>query len=309
MAHPDGKPSIAQAPISMILPVRDQGVLVERAVAAWVKTLRQRERPFELIVVDDGSRDDSARRAEALAAASPELVILRHEQPQGFGASLRTGWARARHPLIFITALDYPYSTHDLRKLLDRIDDCDLVSGFRAAVRPPGWYVAYRRVTDLLLRVLIGLTRERLPGWLGFRVHFYNRLLRTILGVQLDDAESAYKLLRREVLERFPIQSDGIFALAEIAAKANFVMQWLDEVPIGAQGGVPADALRIPFSWRERWRDFRRVFLHPEFHRPSAVGESTDAPASSPTESGVSGGRGPLSTESAPTLESGGNPE
>lgn len=305
MAHPDGKPSIAQAPISMILPVRDRGALLERAVAAWAKALRQREQPFELIVVDDGSRDDTAQRAESWLGSYPEVIFLRHEQPQGFGAAIRTAWAQAHHPLIFITSLDYPYTTSDLGKLLDRIDDCDLVSGFRAAVRPPGWYVAYRRVTDLLLRVLIGFSRERLPGWLGFRVHLYNRLMRTILGVQLDDAESAYKLLRREVLECFPIQSDGIFALTEIAAKANFVMQWLDEVPIGAQGGVPAEALRIPFSLRERWRDFRRVFFHPQFHSPSALSPTDGPSASRSGETESSGDDG--SAESAPTLESPGN--
>ncbi len=304
MAHPDGKPNISQAPISMILPVRDQGVLLDRAVAAWVKALRQRAVPFELILVDDGSQDDTARRTESLRALYPEFVVLRHDQPQGYGAALRTAWTRVQYPLVFITSLDYPYTTSDFRKLLDAIDSCDLVSGFRAAKPLPGWYIAFHRITNVLLRVLVGFSREKLPGWLGFRVHVYNRLMRAILGVQLDDAESAYKLMRREVLASFPIQSDGIFALTEIVAKANFVMEWLDEVPIGAQSGVPASALRIPFRWRDRWRDFRRVFVHPLFHNPVSATKSTGPSvplSSSPEVDEV------VSPESVSTLEYPGN--
>ena len=52
--------------------------------------------------------------------------------------------------------------------------------------------------------------------------------------------------------ERIPIQSDGLFVHTEIIAKANFMTLWMDEVPIGAQGGVPPAALEIPFNLRER---------------------------------------------------------
>jgi glycosyltransferase involved in cell wall biosynthesis len=283
MAHPDGKPDLALAPISMILPVRNQSARIERAVAAWHKTFGALNRPFQILIVDDGSTDDTPARADPIKAQHPEVLWLRHEQPQGFGAALRTALPHVQHPLVFLTALDYPYTTSDLRHLLDRIDSCDLVSGFRAAVQPPGWYRFYRRVVDGLLRILIGLSREPLPGWLGWKVHLYNRLMRTILGVQLDDAESAYKLIRREVFDRFPIQSDGIFALTEIAAKANFTNHWLDEVPIRAQSGVPPEALRIAWSWRERRRDFGRVFRRPEFDPPFS--RRLEAPANASPES------------------------
>jgi hypothetical protein len=269
MAHPNGKPQLSSAPISMVLPVRNQASLIERAVAAWAKTLRSLERPFQILIVDDGSSDDSATRAIALAEKQSEVEVLRHEQPRGFGAALRTALPHVRHPLLFVTALDYPYTTSDFPKLLERIDRCDLVSGFRAAVRPPRWYAVYRTIVDTLFRIFMGLAREALPGWLGWKVHLYNRLMRTVFGVQLDDVESAYKLIRREVFDCFPIQSEGIFALTEMVAKANFMTLWLDEVPIGAQQGVPAEALAISWNWRERRRDLLLVLRQPEFYPPS----------------------------------------
>src|SRR5262245_9681408 len=268
MPHPDNKPPIASAPISMALPVRDMAPLMERAVPAWVTALAKLERPFELLLVDDGSGDEAKSKAEAIAGRHKEIVLLRHDAPRGFGAALRTALGVARHPLFFYSALDYPYQTTDLRRLLERIDDVDVVSGFRSACRPPDWYRNVRFVNDILIRILIGLQREPLPGWLGGNVHFYNRIMRTIFGVQLDDVDSAYKLFRREVFERMPIQSDGPFVHTEIIAKANFMTLWMDELPIGAQGGVPAEALVVPFNMAERWRDLRRVFFDPEFTAP-----------------------------------------
>jgi glycosyltransferase involved in cell wall biosynthesis len=268
MAHPENKPPIANAPISLILPVRDNAPLMERAAPAWVNTLAKLERRSELLLVDDGSGDDGRKRAETLAARHPEIVLLRHDTPQGYGAALRTALAVAKYPLVFYTSLDYPYQTSDLRRLLERIDDVDIVSGFRAARRPPGWYANLSLVFGILIRVLIGLPREPLPGWLGGKVRVYNRLMRTIFGVQLDDVESAYKLIRREVFDRIVIQSDGVFVHTELIAKANFMTLWMDEAPIGAQGGVPPEALVIPFAMRDRWRDLKRVLWSPKFKAP-----------------------------------------
>src|SRR5262249_1456416 len=150
--------------ISMALPVHNQAALLERAGPAWVNALAKLNRPFEMLVVDDGSSDDTPARADALAGRHSQVAVLRHEAPRGFGAALRTALEKAQKPLFFYTSLDYPYQTTDLRRLLERIDDVDVVSGFRAARRPPTWYRRYRRIADFLLWFLVGLEREPLPG-------------------------------------------------------------------------------------------------------------------------------------------------
>lgn len=227
--------------------------------------LSKLDRPFEILLVDDGSTDATPDRAQAIAARNPDVTVLTHSSPLGFGAAIRTALAKARHPLFFYTSLDYPYQTTDLRRLLERIDDVDFVSGFRAARRLPRWYARWRRFADLCLRIAIGLRREPLAGWLGVKQHLYNRAMRTLFGVHLDDVESAYKLFRREIFDRIPIQSDGVFIHTEIVAKATFMTLWMDEVEISAQGGVPVDSLTVPFSLRERLPDLRRVLNNPDF--------------------------------------------
>src|SRR5262249_1487773 len=156
----------------------------------------------------------------------------------------------------------------DLRKLLERIDEVDFVSGYRTAVPPPPGMQQTRRVIDLTLRILIGLQREPQPGWLGWKLHCYARFVRILFGVPLVDVESAFKLFRRDVLLTIPIQSDGPFVHSEIVAKLNFRGCWMDELPIGAQGGVPPEALVIPFHMRDRWKDMRRMLSKSSFVKP-----------------------------------------
>src|SRR5262245_43117416 len=219
MPHPENKPSVATAPLSVAIPVRNQAAVIEGRVAAWLEYLKTLGRPFEILLVDDASDDETFPIAESLAAKHAELIPIRLEKSAGFGAALRTALGRSRYPLFFYTSFDYPYEPLELRKLLDRIDDVDLTTGFRTGRIQPGWYRAFRIVRDLFLRVAFGIPRDPLPGWLGVKALWYARLMRLVFGVHIVDVDSAFKLFRREVFDRIPIQSDGTFAHAEIIAK------------------------------------------------------------------------------------------
>src|SRR5262249_32453066 len=207
------------------------------------------------------------------AGKHPNVILLKHDRPRGFGAALRTALEKAQHPLFFYSSFDYPYQPSDLRKLIDRINDVDLVTGFRSAVPVPAVEKIIRRALAVSLRILIGLHSEMLPGWLGFKAHLYARFAQLFFGVHVTDTDSAFKLFRREILTQFPIQSDGPFAHVEILAKTNFLTFWVDEIPIGAQPGAKPVTLLPAFSWRERWRDMKRVFLDPDFLPGPSSGE------------------------------------
>src|SRR5438128_192157 len=118
MAHPDNKPPMAKAPLTVALPVRNQSGRLDRSLSAWWGYLAKLERPFEIVLVDDGSADDTPKRAEQFAAKHTEVIVVRCEQPRGFGAALRMALERAKHPLFFYTSLDCPYQPSDLQKLL-----------------------------------------------------------------------------------------------------------------------------------------------------------------------------------------------
>jgi len=265
MPHPDNKPAISKEPISVVLPAHEKASNLESCVRAWLQFLRQLGQPFELILIEDSGGDRTGTLAQALASQNPEIALIQDPNAHGFGAALRSALEKARYPLFFYTSLEYPYAPADLRKLLDRMDDVDLVSGYRAALRLSRSARILQAIINLVTMILIGLKRDGLPGWLGWKAHTYSWLVRFLLGVHVIDVDSAFKLFRREIFARIPIQSDGILVHTEIIAKANFLNCWMDEIPIGAAAGAKAELLVIPFSWREHFLGMRRLLGRPDF--------------------------------------------
>src|SRR5206468_12751574 len=137
----------------------------------------------------------TAESAAALESKNPRWRVLNHARPEGIGAVLRTGLAAARLPLFFYAECSSAYQPADLGGLLEAIDKVDLVSGYRV------W------------------SRQRRP----WSRHAYQGLLRFVYGLRLTDVDCVFKLFRRSIFARIPIQSDGPFVHAEVLAKANFL--------------------------------------------------------------------------------------
>jgi glycosyltransferase involved in cell wall biosynthesis len=274
MPAPTDRPRVSKEPISALLPAFNQAASLEPIAEGWLRALGRLGRPFELIVIDDGSADGTAAAADGLAARQPAVRVLRHEKRRGFGACLRTGLAVAQYPLVFYTACDYPYPPADLTKLLAVIDSSDLVSGARTDPMPVGLR-RLGQVYRLLIRVLFGITLEPRPGWHGWRAWWRGVRLRLVFGLRLHDVPSAYKLFRRPVLDRIPIQSDGEFIHAEVLAKANFLGCLIHEEPIGRLAGNFRGVPEPAAPGAEFATEARRVFRRPEFRfekPPEATG-------------------------------------
>lgn len=264
-------------PVSVVLPVHNAADRAEKAVPAWADALARLGREYEIIAVDDGSTDATPAVLEKLAAGRVKhLRVLRHDARKGYGASLRTALAEARHPLVFTTALDYPYAPADLRKLLDRIEvrdellgrQPDLISGCRTGRPVPAPVQWVGRGWRVFWRVAAGMSLAPAPAWPGLREYLYNGFAGWVFGSPLADVNSAFKLYRAAFLRRFPIQSDGDFVHTELAAKATFLTSLVDELPLTAS----AEPIRPSSFGRDLWR----VFQNPDFGTP--------APAAAPTE-------------------------
>jgi glycosyltransferase involved in cell wall biosynthesis len=275
-------PPIADQPISVVLLARNDEIHLEEVVSAWTTLLDGLNREYELILVDDGGTDRTPELTAALTARFPRLRVIRHEQPRGDGAALRDGLQTATKPLFFYTTADRQYDVADFNKLLPEIDKVHLVSGFRQwqqVPRPLRWLGFVYRV---FLRVLFSLTLERRSAWLGWNEWAYRLLARVVFALRLQDVNCLFRLFRREIFARIPIQSDGEFAHVEVLAKANFLGSYMnDEIPVAHR---PRQQLPAGPSWG---KDFRRVFSHPDFG--PAVLPTATAPASPPILEGGPG--------------------
>jgi glycosyltransferase involved in cell wall biosynthesis len=237
MPDPCERDPIATAPITVALPAYNVERTLAQTLTSWITYLDSLERDYEVLLVDDGSSDQTATLTESFSEKNGRIRLLRHAVRAGFGACLRTALAAARHPLFFYSDCTNSYQPTDLRLLLEVIDQVDLVTGYRVDARgkmPFSWKKLVSRCT-----------------------------LRFLFGVHLRDADCCFKLFRRSIFRRIPIQSDGSFVHTEIVAKANFLGCLITEVPVRYEpppcAGSPEDSTAI------RRAEAFRVFRHPNF--------------------------------------------
>jgi glycosyltransferase involved in cell wall biosynthesis len=232
-------------------------------VGSWISYLSGQPREFQLLIVDDGSTDQTGTLAEALATQHECIHVLRHGTHRGFGAALRTGLKAARFPLVaYISCTQHSgrYEPQEVDHFFAHIDVVDLITGVRK--------VAGRRYR-LSLRDLI-----------------YRWSMRAIFAVRLRDLRCTFALARRAIFARIPIQSDGEFAHTEIIAKANFLGFMMTETPVEYH---PSRSEYRDHLLREMYQVFSRPDFGPAFLRepePPATPVAPEAnkpPADGPT--------------------------
>jgi glycosyltransferase involved in cell wall biosynthesis len=273
-------PPIASQPLSIVLLARNRAADLDALLAAWVTFLNGLDRDYELILVDDASDDGTGELAEKLAAKYRRVIVKRHEHPRGEGAALRTGLSAAQFSLLFYTLADPHYHPADLGKLLRKrhdphspepeIDRVHLLTASRGGGPMPWPWRALGLLWRIIVRILFAHAPERFPGWLGWKRHAAAFLVRLLFGVRYRDVACPFRLLRREIVSRFPLQSDGPFVHVELLAKANYLGAMMGEEVVLEPGRYP------PLSYemsREESRQLRadafRVIRHPQFTAPS----------------------------------------
>lgn len=182
--------------ISIVLPAYNEVESLEVAVERALEVLPEIVDDYEVIVVDDGSRDGTRELATRLLEAHhPRLRLAVHPTNRGYGAALRTGFALADKDLVFYTDADNQFDPGDLKHFLPRMQEFDLIVGFRV----------YRY--DTFLRSML--------SWV------YNQLVSLLFRVRVRDVDCSFKLFRREVVEKITIECDDFFVDTELVAKAR----------------------------------------------------------------------------------------
>ncbi|NLE76073.1 MAG: glycosyltransferase family 2 protein [Chloroflexi bacterium] len=193
--------------ISAVLPAYNEEENIEKAVTDMVAMLESLAAPdYEVVVVDDGSSDGTAAICERLSAGNGRVRLVRHPTNLGYAHALKTGFASARHALIFYTDSDNQFDVRELKNFLPAIDDYDIVVGFRIYRYDPPY------------RLMV--------AWA------YNVLVRVTFGIRPRDIDCAFKLFRREVFDKVTIETKGFFVDAEIMAKARYYGYSMTEIGV-----------------------------------------------------------------------------
>jgi len=256
---------LPSVPLSVVLAAYQVAGDVESLLGSWHAELVNSGRGFEILFVDEGSVDGTPEQAEALTSKYPELRILRPAEPIGIGAALRAGLAAARHPLFFYAECSTRFQPADLKQLLTHIDAVDLVTGFRVAAPPPLWLRILGSGYRLAVRVLFGLEIQPRTCWLGWKEYFYRLLAQWLFGLRIQDVACPFRLFRRQIFERIPIQSNQAFSHVEILAKANFLGCLMDEVPVAFHPTASRIVRDSETSLRRRLREGWQVLKNADF--------------------------------------------
>jgi glycosyltransferase involved in cell wall biosynthesis len=279
--------------LTFVLPVYNQAAHLEKVVNGWISALQGIGRPYDLILVDDGSTDDSPAIALKLASRHNRINVLTHPTHQGFGASIRTALEQSTQPLFFYTSGDPHWATADLARMLKSIEQKDeytgmlvqIVNGHRRGLPIPAGRKRLRKLKSFFNRIVFGYWLDTSKGWLGREEESFWWRCRLQFGLRVGDINSAFKLFRRQVFDKMVLQSDGDFIHAEILAKANFLGTLMDEITL-ADKQTPG---HLPDMSAER----KRVFKNPQFRsplpkideKPVEVAATTEVVAESPAVS------------------------
>jgi glycosyltransferase involved in cell wall biosynthesis len=137
---------------------------------------------FEIIVVNDGSKDDSLLVLQALAAEIPALSIVNHEVNRGYGGALRSGFEAATREWVFYTDGDAQYDAGEIDRLVAAVQsDTDVVQGWKMGRGDP-WY-----------RKVIG--------------RVYHHVVKVLFNLHVRDTDCDFRLIRRDLVARVPLTS------------------------------------------------------------------------------------------------------
>jgi glycosyltransferase involved in cell wall biosynthesis len=179
--------------ISFFFPALNEEENIAPIVEEALAVLPRFADDIEVTVVDDGSTDRTGAIADELARKDPRVRVIHHGTRRGYGGAVRSGLRSATKPWIFFTDGDRQFVLEDLALLIAASDGVDVVVGFRKKRADPA--------------------RRLFVAWV------YNHLIRLLFGGGWHDVDCAFKLFRREVFERVPLErvrSDGAFFSPEM---------------------------------------------------------------------------------------------
>lgn len=228
-----------QHSLSVILPAYNEEELIANTITHIMSVLTTWMRDFEVIVVNDGSKDSTGEIVAGLAAYDSRIRLINHPVNQGYGAALVTGFESVTKDLAFFMDSDGQFDIRDLARFFPLIEEFGAVLGYRIH-RQDTW-----------------MRKLNAWGWKG--------LVGFIFNVHARDIDCAFKLFRAEFFRANRLETRGAMINAEILYKlarsgytyTEIGVQHLPRLAGKATGAKPAvilRALREMFVYAEKWR-------------------------------------------------------
>jgi len=215
--------------LSVVMPVYNEEQWIEEIVRRVMSVELPMDR--ELVIVDDCSKDNTPELLGKILESYPEgsIRVFYHEENQGKGAALRTGFEQARGDVLLVQDADLEYDPRDYGRLLGPVLDgrADVVYGSR----------------------FIGEVHRVLYYWHYLGNRFLTTMSNMLTNLNLTDMEVCYKVFRREILEGIRIRSNRFGFEPEITAKIARKKARVYEAPVSYSGRDYNEGKKI--GWKD----------------------------------------------------------
>lgn len=192
--------------LSFVIPAYNEEPNVAEALRRASSVLQTLDLDYEIILVNDGSRDRTGEIARSMIGVIPNLRVVENDPNRGYGGALKTGFYAAIKDWIAFAPSDNQFDFVQLSDLMAFSNRADIVTGYRANDADP----FMRRVNRW--------------GW--------NLVVQILFGYMTRDIDCGFKLFRREILELVTLNSDGAMVDTELLAGAKARGYKIVEVPL-----------------------------------------------------------------------------
>ena len=203
--------------VSIVLPAHNEEGNILRTISLFESELNQLD--YEIVVVDDGSTDETARLVLERQPQNNRVQLLKHPANRGYGAALRTGFTSASGEWIFFTDSDLQFHPQDFHRLWEYRRQCNVILGYRNPRKDP----TFRKIN----------------------AYCWGMYVRWMFGLRVRDLNCAFKLFRGDLLHRVLLESNGAFINAELLVQLHHQNVPFCEIPVehfARQQGVQTGA-------------------------------------------------------------------
>lgn len=193
--------------LSVVFPAFNDSLSLPKIIRTTFRLLPTLTDKFEIIIINDASKDKTQFVLENLQKTISVLKISKHQKNLGYGASLIEGFKKAKYDYLFYTDSDGQYDIRELKNLVKAMEaKTGMVTGFKL------------NRADPLIRRLVG--------------HFYNRFIKMVFGLKVRDVDCDFRLFRRKILKNLNlVGSSGSFD-AEFMKKIQEKGVIIKEIPV-----------------------------------------------------------------------------
>lgn len=192
--------------ISAFFPAHNEEANIGELAKKTSKVLSELCEEYEIIVVNDGSKDKTKEVVENLMKEDKHIRLINHEVNKGYGAALKSGFYNAKYEWIFFTDGDGQFDVSEIKKLIDLSKDCDIATGYRIKRQDP----IHRKINAF--------------AW--------GTLVKLLFGFKVKDVDCAFKLIKKEIIDKIQLEADGAMISTELLAKANKLGYRIKEVGV-----------------------------------------------------------------------------